>query len=105
MSISTKHMPLSVAQGSLRSTFISDFIAEFAPLGKRLRCWHFGGHVHDKGSAICVLLLVFVCPNFDYVATLPEALKPFMKLMEEIVALDLFKQYAPRLRRLLFDKP
>ncbi|KAJ2696757.1 hypothetical protein H4218_004388 [Coemansia sp. IMI 209128] len=105
MSISTKHMPLSVAQGSLRSTFISDFIAEFAPLGKRLRCWHFGGHMHDKGSAICVLLLVLVCPNFDYVATLPEALEPFMKLMEGIIALDLFKQYAPRLRRLLFDKP
>ncbi|KAJ2750152.1 hypothetical protein GGI19_005267 [Coemansia pectinata] len=78
--------------------------ATYAPMGKRLRCWH----VYDipvcdyKETTTCVLLLALACPNFDYVVVYGDSREPFMKIMQEKIAEPGFNQDAPRLRRLLF---
>ncbi|KAJ2874449.1 hypothetical protein GGH93_002413 [Coemansia aciculifera] len=43
-------------------------IANYAPTGNRLRCWHFDINSDNglKNVVRCVLLLALVCQNFDY---------------------------------------
>ncbi|KAJ2751543.1 hypothetical protein GGI19_004417, partial [Coemansia pectinata] len=80
-------------------------VRTFSTLSERLRCWPFmlKGLVSDKGIVKAVLSLALVCPNFVYAAPLPTEREGFMRLMEETIATDYFQQYAPRLRRLLFN--
>ncbi|KAJ2880349.1 hypothetical protein H4R27_004777 [Coemansia aciculifera] len=75
----------------------------YAPASKRFRCWHlsyycFGDH---RDVVMCVLLLALVCPNFNYAATTSDMRQGFMRQMEESIASEAFKKYAPRLQRLL----
>ncbi|KAJ2886413.1 hypothetical protein H4R27_000704 [Coemansia aciculifera] len=75
----------------------------YAPAGKRFRCWHlsyrsFGDHM---AVVMCALLLALVCPNFNYAATPSDMRQGFMRQMEESIASEAFKKYAPRLQRLL----
>ncbi|KAJ2070790.1 hypothetical protein GGI13_000134 [Coemansia sp. RSA 455] len=79
-------------------------LSTYALIGERFRCWHLvfyrARNLYD--IVMCVLLLALACPNFDYAVTDPDDRKPFMKQMEETIASNEFKQYAPRLQRLLF---
>ncbi|KAJ2112681.1 hypothetical protein IW146_004439 [Coemansia sp. RSA 922] len=80
-------------------------VSNYAPMGRRFRCWHLDrGHFNNySGTTTCVLLLALACPNFDY-ATPPSSQRElFMEMMEKDISSDLFKPYAPRLRRLLFN--
>ncbi|KAJ2867188.1 hypothetical protein GGH94_000991 [Coemansia aciculifera] len=79
-------------------------VADYAPMGRRFRCWHLDiGYANICSElATCVLLLALVCPNFDYAAVGKEHREFFMEQMEKVIASDYFKSYAPRLRRLLF---
>ncbi|KAJ2689639.1 hypothetical protein IWW39_001345 [Coemansia spiralis] len=76
----------------------------YGQVGRRFRCWfidYYGFRDHWD-VVLCVLLLALVCPNFDCAATPLREHTGFMKQMEDTIALDAFKEYAPRLRRLLF---
>ncbi|KAJ2337101.1 hypothetical protein GGI00_000448 [Coemansia sp. RSA 2681] len=77
----------------------------YAPMGKRFRCWHitYSWSPRFGNLAACVLVLALICPNFDYVALSKAHREPFMEAMKEKIAEPGFIQYAPRLRRLLFD--
>ncbi|KAJ2906043.1 hypothetical protein GGI21_004090, partial [Coemansia aciculifera] len=93
-------MPAGVAHDELPVYVVSTY----APMSKRLRCLnvkvHRFGDVAD--AAKMALLLALACPNFDYAAVAPTERKQFMKLLERNIASDMFKEHAPRLRRLLF---
>ncbi|KAJ2789004.1 hypothetical protein GGI18_002646, partial [Coemansia linderi] len=45
-------------------------VSKYAPMGKRLRCWHLNSIYSRQCDDLetCVLLLALVCPNFDYAA-------------------------------------
>ncbi|KAJ2740877.1 hypothetical protein GGI20_005562 [Coemansia sp. BCRC 34301] len=76
----------------------------YAPVGAQFRRWRFDADsdADFKTAAKCVLLLAMACPSFDY-ATVPDNCHElFMANMKELIALDGFKQRAPRLQRLLF---
>ncbi|KAJ2074086.1 hypothetical protein GGH13_001556 [Coemansia sp. S155-1] len=93
-------MPAGITHDDLPSFMISTF----APMGEKFRCWHL--NIYNRGSfaveAQCVLLLALVCPN--YAAAAPSVHSTLMDKMEETIASAMFKQYAPRLRRLLSYK-
>ncbi|KAJ2038512.1 hypothetical protein IW146_000747 [Coemansia sp. RSA 922] len=96
--------------GAITATVSTDELPEFisanyAPMGKRFRCWHLKHYTtqHHEDAINCALLLALACPNFDYLVTDFGESKPFMKLMKDTIASDMFKEYAPRLRRLLFN--
>ncbi|KAJ2059024.1 hypothetical protein GGI17_004664 [Coemansia sp. S146] len=93
-----------IADGATMDSLPEHIISNYAPMGRRFRCWHLkGDHVHDHTElATCVLLLALVCPNFDYAVPPTPTCKLFMNHMEKVIDSDLFKPYAPRLRRLLF---
>ncbi|KAJ2352219.1 hypothetical protein GGH92_001386 [Coemansia sp. RSA 2673] len=79
-------------------------IANYAPTGKRFRCWSYGYSLDGNGfkeAVRCVLLLALVCPNFDYAAVGLSG-ELFMAHMKEMITTDGFRPYAARLRRLLF---
>ncbi|KAJ2111528.1 hypothetical protein IW146_005290 [Coemansia sp. RSA 922] len=80
----------------------------FAPMGKRLRCWHVNPEkstdINYADVATCMLLLALACPNFDYAAVDYNNRKTFMRILEEKIAEPGFSQDAPRLRRLLVDE-
>ncbi|KAJ2097029.1 hypothetical protein GGI09_004056 [Coemansia sp. S100] len=77
--------------------------SNYAPMGKRFRCWHFYDRPeHEyKEIATCVLLLALACPNFDYAGFDYRCHEPFMKVMQDKIAEPEFSQDAPRLRRLI----
>ncbi|KAJ2391770.1 hypothetical protein H4S02_001151 [Coemansia sp. RSA 2611] len=80
-------------------------ISEFAPMDKRFRCWLLvegEDSVVSKETALCVILLALVCPSFDYAALGKIRREEFMRLLSETIAKDEYKQFAPRLQRLLF---
>ncbi|KAJ2031771.1 hypothetical protein IWW57_000553 [Coemansia sp. S610] len=80
-------------------------ISEFAPMGKRFRCWLLvegEDSVVSKETVLCVILLALVCPSFDYAALGKIRREEFMRLLSETIAKDEYKQFAPRLQRLLF---
>ncbi|KAJ2250414.1 hypothetical protein GGI13_004026 [Coemansia sp. RSA 455] len=79
--------------------------SNYAPMGKRFRCWH----VYDwpepnyKEIATCVLLLALACPNFDYAALYEDHRKPFMEELRKRIDEPEFSQDAPHLRCLIFN--
>ncbi|KAJ2444966.1 hypothetical protein GGF42_006146 [Coemansia sp. RSA 2424] len=93
-------LPTGVALSDLPAYMRSTY----GSVGLRFRCWHLErARVRSFADiAMCTLLLALICPNFDYAVTEPEEREPFMKQMEEEIVTDKFKQYSPRLRRLLF---
>ncbi|KAJ2448412.1 hypothetical protein GGF42_005115 [Coemansia sp. RSA 2424] len=85
---------------------LPDYVrSTFVPVGQRFRCWHFGHEeeINCKKLATFMLLLALVCPSFDYVALRKDYRERFMKVIKEKITEPGFIQYAPRLRRLLFD--
>ncbi|KAJ2908457.1 hypothetical protein GGI21_002866 [Coemansia aciculifera] len=93
-------LPTGVVHSDLPEYVLSTYF----PIGLRFRCWHLERTRSRsfKDIAMCTLLLALACPNFDYAVTEPEEREPFMKQMEDTIATDGFRQYTPRLRRLLF---
>ncbi|KAJ2104878.1 hypothetical protein GGI16_002589 [Coemansia sp. S142-1] len=80
--------------------------SNYAPMGKRFRCWQvYDRPEHEyKEIATCVLLLALACPNFDYaVFDYSRCREPFMKVMQDVIAEPEFNQDAPRLRHLIFN--
>ncbi|KAJ2869479.1 hypothetical protein GGH93_006151 [Coemansia aciculifera] len=81
-------------------------VSNYPSIGKRFRCWH---HTCDArmidplGVITSLLLLALVCPNFDYYVMANGKRNQLMEQMEATIASDMFKEYAPRLRRLLFN--
>ncbi|KAJ2879299.1 hypothetical protein H4R27_005389, partial [Coemansia aciculifera] len=84
-------------------------IANYAPTGKRFRCWRIGVETYEYHvffeAVHCVLLLALVCPNLDYAAVELGYREVFMAYMNETIATDAFRPHASRLRRLLFGGP
>ncbi|KAJ2641438.1 hypothetical protein GGF44_002122, partial [Coemansia sp. RSA 1694] len=77
----------------------------YAPMGKRFQFWHITFSPISKlgNLATCVLVLALICPNFGYAAVDGRRRKRFMEVMRKKITEPGFIQYAPRLRRLLFD--
>ncbi|KAJ2055987.1 hypothetical protein GGI17_006423 [Coemansia sp. S146] len=98
---SLEPMPDGVTMDELPEYIISNY----APMGKRFRCWHLNnGHIYNHTELMtCVLLLALACPNFDYAVPPFFQRELFMEQMKKDIGSDRFKSYAPRLRRLLFS--
>ncbi|KAJ1671561.1 hypothetical protein GGF38_000712 [Coemansia sp. RSA 25] len=77
----------------------------YAQMGKRFRCWHitYSWSPRFGNLATCVLVLALICPNFDYAAVDGGHRQQFMQEMKKQIADPVFIQYAPHLRRLLFN--
>ncbi|KAJ2465281.1 hypothetical protein GGI03_002752 [Coemansia sp. RSA 2337] len=104
--LSTKAPVLGELPQGLSIAKLPEYVrSNYAPMGKRFRCWH----VYDwpeynyKEIATCVLLLALACPNFDYAALYEDYREPFMRVMQDKIAEPEFSQDAPRLRRLIFN--
>ncbi|KAJ2864229.1 hypothetical protein GGH94_003055 [Coemansia aciculifera] len=95
-------MPDDVTLDSLPRHIVSNY----APIGRRFRCWHpKSGYVTNFTElTTCVLLLALVCPNFDYAVPPSFQRRLFMEILEKDINSDRFMPYAPRLRRLLFNR-
>ncbi|KAJ2071771.1 hypothetical protein GGH13_003144, partial [Coemansia sp. S155-1] len=82
---------------------LPDYVrSNYAPMGKRFRCWHTYYCYEDNIAVIAtvVLLLALACPNFDYVALdVDRKRERFMKAAQEKIAEPGFSQDAPRLRQ------
>ncbi|KAJ2239259.1 hypothetical protein GGI13_008083, partial [Coemansia sp. RSA 455] len=76
-------------------------LATYAPMGKRFRCWHLSRVSYPDQVAFSVLLLALICLNFNHVAMEWYESKEFMKILKMQIYMPDFKQYAPRLKRLL----
>ncbi|KAJ2860174.1 hypothetical protein GGH94_005674 [Coemansia aciculifera] len=74
----------------------------YAPMGKRFRCWHTLYCYKDDVAEIAtvVLLLALACPNFDYASVDDySTMKPLMEAMEEKIAKPEFNQDALPFKR------
>ncbi|KAJ2751097.1 hypothetical protein GGI19_004699 [Coemansia pectinata] len=106
--LSDLHTPFPVLgswpDGVAKHELSAYVIANYAPTGRRFRCWHLlSDHSdHIESAVCCVLLLALVCPNFDYAAVTPTRRGLFMTHMSEMIAVDEFRPHEFRLRRLLF---
>ncbi|KAJ2870814.1 hypothetical protein GGH93_005288 [Coemansia aciculifera] len=106
--LSDLHTPLPVLgpwpDGVAEHELFAYVIANYAPTGRRFRCWHLQSVLPDniENAIFCVLLLALVCPNFDYAAIGGTSCELFMALMSQMIAADGFRPHASRLRRLLF---
>ncbi|KAJ2065115.1 hypothetical protein GGI17_000526 [Coemansia sp. S146] len=74
------------------------------PSMEGLRCWHIQCWDVSMADVVCVLGVALVCPGFNHVAVAGSIHGRFMKLIEETIGMGGFKRYAPRLRRLLFNR-
>ncbi|KAJ1925744.1 hypothetical protein LPJ71_000067 [Coemansia sp. S17] len=94
-----------IPDGVTLDTLPEYVISNYAPMGKRFRCWHLDKYPVYKFSEVttCVLLLALACPNLDCAPLPIDQRKPLMEQMERDIGSDCFKPYAPRLRRLLFN--
>ncbi|KAJ2700773.1 hypothetical protein H4218_001862, partial [Coemansia sp. IMI 209128] len=94
--------------GELSESFKEDELPDYvrttyAPMGERFRCLQVYNDCDYIELATCMLLLALICPNFDYVAVLGGYRAMLMEPMREKIEGPLFSNYAPRLRRLLFN--
>ncbi|KAJ2911071.1 hypothetical protein GGI21_000240 [Coemansia aciculifera] len=88
----------------LEAANLPDYVlSNYAPVGKRFRCWHFfyGSDIDIAELATLVLLLALACPNFDYAYARGFDGSLFTKALEAAIASAEFKEHAPRLNRLL----
>ncbi|KAJ2840825.1 hypothetical protein FBU31_000083 [Coemansia sp. 'formosensis'] len=75
-------------------------VSTYAPMCRQFRCWH----ISDPGmsaftvEARCVLLLALACPNFTFAALAYGNREMFEKQLENEIASDMFKPYAPRMQ-------
>ncbi|KAJ2414417.1 hypothetical protein GGF41_005788 [Coemansia sp. RSA 2531] len=107
--LSDLHSRMSVVTPPLADLSIHELLAyvpsAYGPMGQRFRCWHVNGISGSVTLTVrCVLLLALTCPNFDYCATPTKQLQEYMGEFEKNINSDMFKDHAPRLRRLLFTK-
>ncbi|KAJ2033078.1 hypothetical protein H4S03_005891 [Coemansia sp. S3946] len=96
-------LPRDVSMASLPEYVRSNY----APMGKRFRCWHTCYCCENDVTEIVtvVLLLALACPNFDYAALDEDhEREQFMEAMQEKIIEPGFSQDAPRLRRLLLER-
>ncbi|KAJ2105877.1 hypothetical protein GGI16_002170 [Coemansia sp. S142-1] len=109
--LSTKAPVLGELLQGLSIAELPDYVrSNYAPMGKRFRCWHYYDSSERDYEEVttCVLLLALACPNFDY-AVFDSAVfdyrhcEPFMKVMRKRIDEPEFSQDAPRLKRLLFN--
>ncbi|KAJ2074943.1 hypothetical protein GGH13_000973 [Coemansia sp. S155-1] len=105
--LSTKAPVLGELPQGLSIAKLPEYVrSNYAPMGKRFRCWHYYDSSERDYEEVttCVLLLALACPNFDYaVFYYIRCREPFMKAMQDKIAEPEFSQDAPRLRRLLFN--
>ncbi|KAJ2047733.1 hypothetical protein H4S04_004262 [Coemansia sp. S16] len=90
-------LPRDVSMASLPEYVRSNY----APMGKRFRCWHTCYCCENDVTEIVtvVLLLALACPNFDYAALDEDhEREQFMEAMQEKIIEPGFSQDAPRLR-------
>ncbi|KAJ2100983.1 hypothetical protein GGI09_001993 [Coemansia sp. S100] len=92
-------MPAGVKKPNLPAYICS----KYSPMGKRFRCWHFHGNVRGSELQIAhtVLLLALACPAFDYALQHTSNQSSFERYMLKVIASDMFKDHAQRLRRFL----
>ncbi|KAJ2461536.1 hypothetical protein GGF42_000125 [Coemansia sp. RSA 2424] len=73
---------------------------------ERLRCWrlHNREDYNFRRVFVCVLTVASICPNFTHITFPSNEHYRFMAALEEIICSGKFKQFEPRLRRLLLKK-
>ncbi|KAJ2863161.1 hypothetical protein GGH94_003789 [Coemansia aciculifera] len=82
--------------------------AEYAPIGMRFRYWrlsYYMGLAEEFEAAVCVLMLAFVCPNFDFVIPTSLVVKSFKAQLEQVIGVWRVEEHEPRLRRLVTHLP
>ncbi|KAJ2095285.1 hypothetical protein GGI09_000512, partial [Coemansia sp. S100] len=93
--------------GVTKRTVVKYVSSNYSPMAMRFRCWHFGDEdlKHLKDAVKPSLLLALTCPNFDYAAAVDKKHEKFAELLEKTIGMVTYKNYVPRLRRLLYHKP
>ncbi|KAJ2833203.1 hypothetical protein FBU31_001945 [Coemansia sp. 'formosensis'] len=85
-----------------KEELVAHVISNYTMISKRFQFWHIVfSHKEHARSALCVLLLALVCPNFNHAATYRHERESFIKAMDDTINSAEFKPYAPRLQRLL----
>ncbi|KAJ2755690.1 hypothetical protein GGI19_001443 [Coemansia pectinata] len=77
-------------------------VAMYAPVGARLRRWHFGGKGKYDEIAKCVLLLALVCPNLDDIDASIFSDGEFVRKLQNVYYTQGFESHATRLKKLAF---
>ncbi|KAJ2872697.1 hypothetical protein GGH93_003817 [Coemansia aciculifera] len=97
---------LSVGLGELSDRALDRVPACMAlfPSMEGFRCWHIQCWDVSMADVVGVLGVALVCPGFNHVAVAGSIHGRFMRMMEETIGMGGFKRYAPRLRRLLFNR-
>ncbi|KAJ2883485.1 hypothetical protein H4R27_002728 [Coemansia aciculifera] len=97
---------LSVGLGELSDRAVDRVPACMAlfPSMEGFRCWHIQCWDVSMADVVGVLGVALVCPGFNHVAVAGSIHGRFMRMMEETIGMGGFKRYAPRLRRLLFNR-
>ncbi|KAJ2878102.1 hypothetical protein H4R27_005951, partial [Coemansia aciculifera] len=82
---------------------LSDYVLRtYTPMGERFRCWQIGEIPYESTTAAaCVLLMALACPNWSYVVPPPCDRSEFVGMIEDGLAMNMFKEHAPQLQRLL----
>ncbi|KAJ2459851.1 hypothetical protein GGF42_001212 [Coemansia sp. RSA 2424] len=73
---------------------------------KRFRYWRLfsENRYYCYPAVVCVLAVSSICPNFTHIAFPNDKHNRFMAALEEAIKSGKYKQFEPRLRRLLFKK-
>ncbi|KAJ2507116.1 hypothetical protein IWW47_001262 [Coemansia sp. RSA 2052] len=91
--------------GATISDLPGSTLSTYNPISKRFRCWRIehSGRIRIQDSAVCVLLLALLCPNFGHLSVSLASRDGYLSAMKEIIAMDGYRQHEQRLRRLLPD--
>ncbi|KAJ2624863.1 hypothetical protein GGF44_005226 [Coemansia sp. RSA 1694] len=92
--------PCPLPDGIMRDELPAYVVSTYAPLGVRFRCWHF---IYESGGTDCygmesVFLLALACPNFTFMTQKGWSHEFLVEEAKPVIALDMFKEYTPRLQ-------
>ncbi|KAJ2068986.1 hypothetical protein GGI08_000588 [Coemansia sp. S2] len=99
-SISLGPLPDGVAMNELPAYVISTY----APMGRRVRCWHIDSPTPERftGEVKCSLLLALACLNFTLVTVSHPMHKNFSEHLKTKISSAMLKPYAQRLRCFIY---
>ncbi|KAJ2251876.1 hypothetical protein GGI13_003601 [Coemansia sp. RSA 455] len=94
-------------EGITKRTVVKYVCSNYSPMGTRFRGWHCENDsiIELKDAVKPFLLLALACPNFDDVTIFHIAREKFAELLEKTIDMAIYREHAPRLRRLLPHVP